>query len=273
MLVREHLDPLEARRVVQIFATDLDAELLSEARAGRYPLSIAEQVGPERLARFFVRQERDYLAGKDLREMCIFSEHSLVRDPPFSQMDLISCRNVLVYLNADLQKKLIPLFHYALRPGGFLFLGTSEGIAGNPDLFETIDKRDRIFRRRETVSRPVVDFPLAPRNMVRQAEGASIIRAREIPAPTLQQKASAAFERMVLDEYTAPSAVVNARGELVFVAGRLGLTALLYPAWVASRYINGESIIALIVLLVFVPVLHRSVNIIGFKMGKKKEPW
>ena len=229
ILLREHLDRLETRRFVQIFATDLDAAMLAEARHARYPMDIADQVSPERLARFFVRdpsngsgRAADFQAGKELREMCIFSEHSLIRDPPFSQLDLISCRNVLIYLSAELQKKLLPLFHYALRPGGFLFLGPSEGISGSPELFEPTDKRNRIFRRKETVNRPVVEFPLASRSAAR-ASGASpspqgMLERR---AQTPHEKIGAAFERTVLEEYAAPSAVINERGDVLFVAGPL----------------------------------------------------
>jgi two-component system CheB/CheR fusion protein len=229
ILLREHLERLETRRFVQIFATDLDAAMLAEARHGRYPADIADQVSPERLARFFVRDPStgsgrvaDFQAVKELREMCIFSEHSLIRDPPFSQLDLISCRNVLIYLSAELQKKLVPLFHYALRPGGFLFLGPSEGISGSPELFEPADKRNRIFRRKETVNRPVVEFPLSSRSAAR-ASGASpnpqgMLERR---AQTPHEKIGAAFERTVLEQYAAPAAVVNQRGDVLFVAGPL----------------------------------------------------
>jgi len=98
---------------------------------------------------------------KSYARCVLFSQHSLIRDPPFSQLDLISCRNVLIYLNADLQKKLVPLFHYALRPGGFLFLGPSEGVAQSTELFQSLDKKSRIFRRKDTLTRPVVEFPLS----------------------------------------------------------------------------------------------------------------
>jgi two-component system CheB/CheR fusion protein len=220
ILLREHVERLETRRFVQIFATDLDAEMLAEARHGRYPADIAEHVSPERLARFFVREGQTYQAVNELREMCIFSEHSVIRDPPFSQLDLISCRNVLIYFSAELQKKLVPLFHYALRPGGFLFLGPSEGIAGTPELFEPTDKRNRVFRRKETVTRPMVEFPLAGRSAMRAGQRLSTgATANEPAAPTAQEKISAAFERVLRDDYTSPSAVVNERGDVLFIAG------------------------------------------------------
>ena len=220
ILLREHLDRLETRRFVQIFATDLEAEMLADARHGRYPARIAEHVLPERLARFFVREGQTYQAVEELREMCIFSQHSLIRDPPFSQLDLISCRNVLIYLSAALQNRLVPLFHYALRPGGFLFLGPSEGIAGSPELFEAADKRNRIFRRKETITRPMVEFPLSGRSAMRAPPGsATAPTAREPAASSAREKISAAFERALRDDYTCPSAVINERGDVLFIAG------------------------------------------------------
>jgi PAS domain S-box-containing protein len=218
ILFREHIERLDAgsRRNVQIFATDLDSEMLAEARQGRYPLPIAEHVTPERLERFFVREAGSYQVSKELREMCLFSQHGLTRDPPFSQLDLISCRNVIIYLDAALQRKLVPLFHYALRPGGFLFLGPSEGLAGGAELFETVVKRDRIFRRRETITRPVVQFPLAAWTPPRST-------AAPVPTPpraqTAREMLATSFERLVLEEYSWPALVVDERGEIVLVAG------------------------------------------------------
>jgi PAS domain S-box-containing protein len=196
ILLREQLDHVETR--VQIFATDLDAEVLAEARQGHYANEIAEQVSSERLARFFVPEGQGYQVTEELRDMCIFSEHSLIRDPPFSQLDLISCRNVLIYLGAELQKKLFPLFHHALRPGGFLFLGPSEGIAGSPGLFESLDAKSRIFRRRETAICPQVELPLAGRPPLRASLGTSSPPPANGPsAPSANDKSSAAFERAI----------------------------------------------------------------------------
>jgi two-component system, chemotaxis family, CheB/CheR fusion protein len=220
ILVREHLERLGARRSVQLFATDLDAEMLAEARHGRYALAIAEHLTPARLARFFAREGQWYQATKELREMCIFSQHSLIRDPPFSQLDLISCRNVLIYLSAELQQKLIPLFHYALRPGGFLLLGPSESTASAPELFDAVDKKSRIFRRQDAVKRPVVEFPLAPR--APRPPVAAPPGPAAPAAPTPRARLAAAFERLVLDEYSWPSLVVDERGEIVLAAGPVG---------------------------------------------------
>lgn len=120
MLVRERLAVISPAPLVQIFATDIDGDAIAEARLGRYPAEIARHVSPERLARFFTRNGPFYQVAKDVREMCVFSEHSLIRDPPFLNIDLISCRNVLIYLDVDLQKKLVPVLHYALNRDGYL---------------------------------------------------------------------------------------------------------------------------------------------------------
>src|SRR6185437_12407230 len=126
MLLCEHASTLHKPPKIKIFATDIDERGLGIARKGRYAESVAEQVGPERLQRFFTRHDNEYQVKRDLREICIFSSHSFIRDPPFSRLDLISCRNVMIYLGLDLQQKIIPLFHYALRSGGYLFLGPAE---------------------------------------------------------------------------------------------------------------------------------------------------
>ncbi|HEX7836746.1 MAG TPA: chemotaxis protein CheB, partial [Kofleriaceae bacterium] len=218
ILVREHLARIDSSRAVQIFATDIDSELLAKARLGRYPVRIDQQVSAERLARFFVREGDAYQVVKEVREMCTFSEHSLIRDPPFSSLDLISCRNVLIYLGADVQKKLVPLFHYALRPGGFLLLGPSESLAAHTELFTTVDKKCRLFRRNEAVVRPPLEFPLAGRTTPKPAQ----VRPEEPGEPVSAQVFSHAFERMILEDYAPPSAVVNERGDILYLAGRSG---------------------------------------------------
>ena len=147
---------------VQIFASDIDEEALGRAREGCYPEAIRADVSEERLRRFFLREGDYYRVGKELRDLVIFTEHSLLKDPPFSRLDLLSCRNLLIYLQRDLQQKVFSLFHYALRPDGFLFLGSAEGAESVQDLFKAVDKKHRIFRRQPLVSgaRPLPDLPL-----------------------------------------------------------------------------------------------------------------
>jgi two-component system, chemotaxis family, CheB/CheR fusion protein len=239
ILLREHLHRIRSKRPVQIFATDLDSEMLEDARRGRYPATILEQVGPERLARFFVREGHAYRVSDELRESCIFSRHSLIRDPPFSRLDLVSCRNVLIYLGADLQRRLLPLLHHALRPGGFLFLGPSEGIAHDPELFEAVDKKNRIFRKKESATRPMIEFPLGARSPAAALAPPRTPDATPPPMPTPREKLTAAFERLVLEEYSFPCAVVDERGDIALVAGPVARLLQLPAGAPTSNLLDG----------------------------------
>ncbi len=160
ILIREQMAKLDAPPQVQIFATDIDGRALATARVGRYRTSIEDDMSPERLARWFVREGDTYCVVKELREMCIFSQHNVIKDAPFSKLDLVSCRNLLIYLNAELQNRVIPLFHFALLPGRFLFLGNSENVTRHPKLFAPVDRRARIFRKLETGTRLPPEFPI-----------------------------------------------------------------------------------------------------------------
>ena len=154
ILLREQCEKLVSPPKVQIFATDIDEQAMSVARAARYPANLVKEVSPDRLKRFFIHEAGTYRVVKELRDMCIFSTHSVIRDPPFSRLDLICCRNLLIYLKPTLQAQIVPLFHYSLRPGGYLFLGSSENLSRYSELFITLDRKSRIFRRRDLVSRP-----------------------------------------------------------------------------------------------------------------------
>ena len=158
ILLREHMDGLVAPPRVQIFATDIDEPAIGTARLGRYPAVLLDGLSPARRDRFFARSESGYLVAKEIRDICTFSAHSLVRDPPFSRMDLVSCRNLLIYLDADLQGRVIPSFHYALAPDGLLILGSSEGAVRHEELFTPLDKPARIFLRRNVRSPPIQLF-------------------------------------------------------------------------------------------------------------------
>jgi two-component system CheB/CheR fusion protein len=182
ILLREHMAGLEVAPAVQIFATDLDGRALSMARSGRYPESIAKDISPERLSRWFTHEGATYSVVKELREMCIFSQHNVIRDAPFSRIDLVSCRNLLIYLTAELQDRVIPLFHFSLKPGGFLFLGPSENVSRQAKLFAPLERRHRIFRRLEAVSRVLTEFPLTARPTPRlAAPGAPAARSQVNP--------------------------------------------------------------------------------------------
>ena len=216
MLFRELSERMARPPRVQIFATDIDASALAEARRGRYTNVVERQVIPERLARFFTRRGDSYTVTKDIRDLCIFTAHDLVRNPPFSRMDLISCRNLLIYLDPLLQRRVIELFHYALRPGGYLLLGKAEMVdARDLDLFELVEKTDRVFRRRD-VERRLGIQPL-------QHGGA---RALPLEMAPLARRGGAdvrsAADRsrnILLEEYAPPSVVVDGRGEVRYYWG------------------------------------------------------
>jgi two-component system CheB/CheR fusion protein len=153
IVLLEVMDKEGSHRPIQIFGSDVNEKILARARAGIYPETIKEDVSPERLRRFFTRTTNGYRIAKAIRDLCIFARQDLTRDPPFSNIDLISCRNVLIYFDASLQKKVVPIFHYALKPNGFLVLGTAESIGGFADLFSVVDARHRLYVRKVSSAR------------------------------------------------------------------------------------------------------------------------
>ncbi|HEX9078530.1 MAG TPA: chemotaxis protein CheB, partial [Desulfuromonadaceae bacterium] len=162
MVFKEALEQItpEGGWTLQIFATDLDPDAIDKARQGVYTANIAADVSPERLSRFFVPEEDGFRVGKEIREKVVFATQNLIKDPPFTKLDLLICRNLLIYLSPDMQKKLLPLFHYCLNPGGILFLGNAETIGGYTDLFTPLKQKSRIYRRQESfVQAEPVTFP------------------------------------------------------------------------------------------------------------------
>jgi two-component system CheB/CheR fusion protein len=223
MLLRERMEDLKENFKVNLFATDIDSEAIDHARAGVYPASIVADVSPERLAHFFFEEPPEgntFRVHKIIRDMLIFSEHNLIKDPPFSKLDLISCRNLLIYIGPELQKRLMPLFHYALNPGGMLILGSSETVGDFGNLFTTIDRKAKIYQRKP-------DDP-----GTRQSGVASLVahqRAMEAVAP---QDSAAMTEskvplleivqRTLLEHYASVGALVNERGDILYLLGRTG---------------------------------------------------
>jgi two-component system, chemotaxis family, CheB/CheR fusion protein len=202
ILLREHMAALETVPKVQIFASDIDEHAVEIARAGRYGKEVANDVTSERLARFFHPEETHYRLSKDVRELCIFSVHSVIKNPPYSRLDLVSCRNLLIYFDSALQNRLVPLFHYALKPGGYLFLGPSENISRHTDLFATLDKKHRILRRRETGRRVLPDFTTVP------SELHKFPVPRELQPDHHGQIVNAA-ERILLERHLSPFVVID----------------------------------------------------------------
>lgn len=219
ILLLEKAEKLSEMPKIQIFGTDLDAEALEAARKAKYPAEIAKHVSPLRLERFFYRKGDSYEPIDAVREMCIFSPHNLIKDPPFSRLDLISCRNVLIYLEADLQKKLLPLFHYALSPSGYLMLGPSENVASRTELFRTIDPRHRIFQRKPMVLPNAASFPLIDPGHVTRLQ---TVPLQPAPQAGKEQNLARAIERVLIEEYAPASAVINEQGDVVYFAGDTG---------------------------------------------------
>ncbi|HMK43831.1 MAG TPA: chemotaxis protein CheB [Dissulfurispiraceae bacterium] len=206
---------------MQIFATDLDSDAIDKARAGVYLANIAADVSPERLRRFFVQDEHGgYRVGKGIRESVIFAQQNMIMDPPFTKLDLIICRNVLIYLEASVQKKLLRLFHYCLNPGGYLFLGTAETTSGLADLFSPLEGKNRIFRRLETsVLTEPVDFPSS--FMTPSATKASAIPPVPksfVSLPNFQTLA----DQLLLQGYSPPAVLTTDKGDIVYISGRTG---------------------------------------------------
>jgi len=223
ILLREYADKFgdAGAPKIQIFASDIDENALAIARNARYPALLLRDIPPARLNRFFLREGGTYQVVKELRDLCVFSAHSLIRDPPFSRLDLISCRNLLIYLNTDLQSQVIPLFHYALRPNGILFLGTSENVTRHADLFAPLDKKWRIFERQNLVSRSVVAFPSAGagRHVGLNLLGPALVPTDAgTPLASLLRRVAA----IVTDNFAPAYVVVNKEGEVVYYSNRTG---------------------------------------------------
>ncbi|MGB7324757.1 MAG: PAS domain S-box protein [Rubripirellula sp.] len=213
MLCREHLETLDELRSVQIFASDIDERALSIARQGTYPVGISENVSEERLKKFFIKKGKRYHVRKEVREAVLFSPHNLISDPPFSRLDLISCRNLLIYLGPHLQKKLIPLFHYALRPNGFLFLGPSETISSHGELFRSVDGKHRISQRKGTaIGR---NAPLA----MRTDNGGLVRPPGSSPLDDDKTDVVQIMQRIILDEFAPKSVVVDENGQVICSSG------------------------------------------------------
>jgi two-component system CheB/CheR fusion protein len=215
ILLRECIEEFKQPFSIQIFATDIDNHAIETARAGIYPASISTDVSPDRLKRFFESEDNVSMIKKDIREVLIFAPQDIIKDPPFTKLDLICCRNLLIYLDSELQKKLMPLFHYSLKPEGILFLGSSETIGEFKELFDAVDKKWKIYRRKEAVpaSHVMYEYPVT-----KQLDK---IHETEEKRPTELSVAQLA-EKSLLTHYAPPSVIINERGEILYIHGRTG---------------------------------------------------
>jgi two-component system, chemotaxis family, CheB/CheR fusion protein len=215
ILLREYMATIDSAPQVQIFATDINGRALATARVGRYRTSIEQDMSPERLARWFVREGDTYCVVKEVREMCIFSQHNVIKDAPFSKLDLVSCRNLLIYLDGDLQDRVIPLLHFALLPERFLFLGNSENVTRHPVLFTPVDRRARIYRKLETGARLPPEFPIS-----------TVVGRTPVELPPLRSLGpDVGLERRaqrIAERYAPAYVITDANFQILHFSGRTG---------------------------------------------------
>ena len=218
IVLREALDELKPKRnlQIQIFATDLDKDAIEKARQGVFPSNISADVSEARLKRFFAKEQAGYRVRKEIRELVIFAPQNLILEPPFTKLDILSCRNLLIYLTPEVQKKLIPLFHYSLNPGGILFQGSAETIGDFTSLFTPLVGKSRIFRRKESVLRPEqIAFP----SSFSASRPAGTEARLAIKPPTSLQSLA---DELVLQRYAPPAVLTNDLGDIFYVSGRTG---------------------------------------------------
>jgi chemotaxis protein methyltransferase CheR/two-component system CheB/CheR fusion protein len=215
---KETLDRIkpDGRFTLQIYATDLDQDAITKARQGFYPENIAADVSPERLARYFTREGNGYRLTKEIREMVNFAPQNITTDPPFTKLDILSCRNLLIYFTPELQKKLIPLFHFALNRYGILLLGNSESVGGFTHLFAPQDDKMRIYRRLDhALALSDVAFP----SKMSSATPTVVHGSRNEDQPDQMQSM---VDQLLLKHYSAPAVLVNDQGDILYFSGRTG---------------------------------------------------
>jgi two-component system CheB/CheR fusion protein len=219
IVLQELMDEMQKDFKIKIYATDLDDKVINRARAGRYPVDIAKYVEPERLLRFFSLDDNGYKINKHIRQMVVFAVQSVIKDPPFTKLDLLSCRNLMIYLEQEQQNRLIPLFHFALNPGGVLFLSNSESIIKQRYLFKPLNRKLRFYQALKTAAKPALtqfenttmtsrDTPVPQKNSVSQ-----------VPASNL----AALTNRILLQSYAPASVTTDAKGNILYVHGDTSL--------------------------------------------------
>ncbi|MBC8550354.1 MAG: PAS domain-containing protein, partial [Candidatus Brocadiales bacterium] len=226
IIFAEMIEKSQKHLNVQIFATDIDEDSIEYARAAIYPDSIAADISKERLKRFFIKEDSTYKVKKQIREMLVFATQSLIKDPPFSRLDLVSCRNVLIYMDTVLQRKILPLFHYTLNKNGCLFLGTSETIGGFSDLFTTLNSKWKIYKRLGEAIDRRLEYPIT-RDEERHREFPVVQAEKHLKESNIFQMA----EREVLNKYAPPFVLINDKHEVLYVNGKIH-KYLLTPAGV-----------------------------------------
>ncbi len=219
MLLIEYYESKHISKIpkLQIFATDLDPQAIDHARSGSYFSNIASEVSPQRLERFFITVNDGYVVKKEVREMIVFAQHNLIKDAPFTRLDLLCCRNVMIYLTAELQKKIIPVFHYSLNEPGILFLGPAESVGIFHESFVTLDPKWKLFRKKEgsATMHKTLDFPFNVANQHTKSLKATSVK-------TLKNPVADIFHKILLDNFAPPSLLLNERGDILYVNGKTG---------------------------------------------------
>jgi len=218
VIFREAIKKLKAasNTTLQIFATDLDHDAIIKAREGLFPPNIAADVSPERLSRFFVEKENGYQIINSVRDMVIFAQQNIIMDPPFTKLDILCCRNLLIYFTTELQKKLIPLFHYALNPDGILVLGNAETIGSFSALFKPVKSKSKIYERLNSgiLTEPVI-FPSA------YTPASTAVAQNQKPSKPVTNIQTLA-DQVLLQQFSPAAALVNEKGDIFYIAGRTG---------------------------------------------------
>ena len=202
---------------VQIFASDLDENAINRARQGVYPETISVDISPKRLSRYFLGDKNTYRIKKEIRDQVIFAEHNLIKDPPFSKLDMVSCRNLLIYLNVEAQRKVFAIFHYALNPEGILFLGNSESLGEYATLFEVMERKHKIFKFKDVKQGKMPDIGHLFKESIPLKTTNTITRKRE-----WQNSLSGITEKMLLANYAPACTIINSKGDALYFYGNTG---------------------------------------------------
>lgn len=222
MLLLEAAEAVGKRFDIKIFATDMAERSLNHARAGAYPGGIESEIPPQRLERFFEKDDAFYHVKQELRELVVFAPQNILQDPPFSRLDIVTCRNLLIYLEPELQQRVIALLHFGLREGGALFLGNSETVSGHEELFEPVDKHWRIYRRIGATRHGLMSFPL-PRAFINRGtakgEEAGVVSPSSDPRATSRLTIPQVANRVLLERFTPAAVVVDRQGRIVYYHG------------------------------------------------------
>ncbi|HEY1404966.1 MAG TPA: chemotaxis protein CheB [Spirochaetota bacterium] len=218
IIFKEVMDKIHPQNNIklQIFATDLDQDAIAKARSAYFPESSVDGVSSRRLNQFFCKTENGYRINAEIREMVVFSPHNIIKDPPFTKLDFISCRNMMIYMEAELQMKLLSLFQYCLNPGGLLLIGNAETLGSRRSLFCTVDAKLRIFRRPQNVKTAgQIDFPSSFSHIIKDRTG-------HMALPKDPDNIQTLADQLLLQRFAPPSVMTNSKGDIIYITGRTG---------------------------------------------------